>query len=79
MEREYLDCRETEGWLSDDLECQIDTEPWCDYHYHLLVQQAIRHTHEHEHGELRHVVVCVLFCVPICTTVCLIVERLLGG
>jgi len=28
----WTDCRKTGGWLSEDLECGIDTDPMCDHH-----------------------------------------------
>jgi len=80
VSRKYIDCRDSDGWLTEDLECQIDTEPWCDYHYMLVVQGAIRHANDAKlHSERRHIVLCLLTCIPICTTVCLIVDRVLGG
>lgn len=78
--RNYVDCRESAGWMTPDLECQINTEPWCDYHHTLAVQGAIRHSQDTKlHDERRHIVLCLCTCIPICATVCIIVDRLLGG
>lgn len=33
------DCRKSDGWLSIDLECGIDTDPMCDYHSGLALEQ----------------------------------------
>jgi hypothetical protein len=36
------DCGNAGGWLSEDLECAIDSEPWCQRHELLDLQRRVK-------------------------------------
>jgi hypothetical protein len=39
-------CEYGDGWLSEDLECQVDVEPWCGKHAVLFYIQKLREVGE---------------------------------
>ena len=47
------DCGTTGGWLSDDLECGIDGEPWCALHMHKADMKAVRAALDRTRASLR--------------------------